>query len=130
MLRDYWDGNAKPSVEVPVGDFFGLNLGQYNIYQSAYLNCSSVKALNCYFAMPFRSRRASPSTNEGTQDVGVVLLQHRLSDRAVAAGRRAVFPRAVPAGTPNVASQIGHGREAESRRQDNYVYVETPAAAT
>ena len=27
MLRGYWDGNAKPSVEVPIGDFFGLNLG-------------------------------------------------------------------------------------------------------
>ncbi|MGP0007336.1 MAG: DUF2961 domain-containing protein, partial [Methylocella sp.] len=54
VIRIYWDGQAKPSVEVPVGDFFGLNLGQYFVYQSAFLNCSSVKALNCYFAMPFR----------------------------------------------------------------------------
>src|ERR1039458_8344133 len=29
VIRIYWDGHAKPSVEVPVGDFFGLNLGQY-----------------------------------------------------------------------------------------------------
>ena len=27
VLRAYWDGNAKPSVEAPIGDFFGLNLG-------------------------------------------------------------------------------------------------------
>jgi hypothetical protein len=27
VLRIYWDGNSKPSVEVPVGDFFCLNLG-------------------------------------------------------------------------------------------------------
>ena len=54
VIRGYWDGNAKPSIEVPVGDFFGLNLGQYSIYQSAFLNCSSIKALNCYFSMPFR----------------------------------------------------------------------------
>ena len=46
MFRAYWDGNAKPSIEVPVGDFFGLNLGQYFVYQSAFLNCSSIKALN------------------------------------------------------------------------------------
>src|SRR6266851_10502778 len=26
VLRIYWDGNTKPSVEAPVGDFFGLNL--------------------------------------------------------------------------------------------------------
>ena len=40
VLRGYWDDNAKPSVEVPVGDFFGLNLGSYQIYQSQYLACS------------------------------------------------------------------------------------------
>ena len=28
VLRGYWDGNDKPSVEAPIGDFFGLNLGQ------------------------------------------------------------------------------------------------------
>ncbi|MGA2594893.1 MAG: DUF2961 domain-containing protein, partial [Bryobacteraceae bacterium] len=42
VIRIYWDGNAKPSVEVPAGDLFGLNLGQYFVYQSAFLNCSSV----------------------------------------------------------------------------------------
>jgi Protein of unknown function (DUF2961) len=52
VLRIYWDGNAKPSVEVPVGDFFGLNLGHYNVYQSAFLNCSSAEALNSYCALP------------------------------------------------------------------------------
>ena len=46
VLRIFWDGNANPSVETPVGDFFGLNLGDYFLYQSAFMNCSSVKALN------------------------------------------------------------------------------------
>ena len=54
VLRGYWDGNAKPSIEAPIGDFFGLNLGQYAIYQSAYLACSPGKSLNCYFAMPYK----------------------------------------------------------------------------
>ncbi len=54
VLRAYWDGNAKPSVEAPIGDFFGLNLGEYQIYQSAYLACSPGRSLNCYFSMPFR----------------------------------------------------------------------------
>ena len=31
VLRMYWDGQEKPSVETPIGDFFGLNLGQYNL---------------------------------------------------------------------------------------------------
>src|SRR5437870_610960 len=37
VIRGYWDGNAKPSVEAPIGDFFGLNLGVYQIYESQYL---------------------------------------------------------------------------------------------
>src|SRR5580700_3404846 len=70
VLRMYWDGNSKPSVEVPVGDFFGLNLGQYLVYQSEFLNCSSIKAMNCYFAMPFRKSARITATNEGQQPVG------------------------------------------------------------
>jgi hypothetical protein len=70
VIRAYWDGAAKPSIEVPVGDFFGLNLGQYFIYQSEHLNCSSIKAMNCYFAMPFRKSARITATNEGKQNVG------------------------------------------------------------
>ena len=70
VLRGYWDGNAKPSVEVPVGDFFGLNLGTYQIYQSAYLACSPGRSLNCYFAMPYRRSARFTVTNEGSQAVG------------------------------------------------------------
>jgi hypothetical protein len=69
VLRVFWDGNEKPSVEVPVGDFFGLNLAQYFIYESAFLNCASVKALNCYFAMPFRKSARITVTNEGDKPV-------------------------------------------------------------
>ena len=70
VLRAYWDGNSKPSIEVPVGDFFGLNLGQYFVYQSAFLNCSSIKALNSYFAMPFRKSARLTATNESGHKVG------------------------------------------------------------
>jgi len=70
VLRMYWDGLSKPSVETPVGDFFGLNLGQYVVYQSAFLNCSPIRALNCYFAMPFRKSARITATNEGRESVG------------------------------------------------------------
>jgi len=70
VLRAWWDDTAKPSVETPVGDFFGLNLGQYVIYQSAYLACSPGRSLNCYFAMPYRRSARMTVTNEGRTDVG------------------------------------------------------------
>lgn len=70
VLRMYWEGNSKPSVETPIGDFFGLSLGEYFLYQSAFLNCSSIKGLNCYFAMPFRRSARITVTNEGEKPVG------------------------------------------------------------
>lgn len=69
VLRAYWDGNSKPSVEVPVGDFFGLNLNSYFLYESAYLACSPGRSLNCYFAMPYRRSGRITITNEGKQEV-------------------------------------------------------------
>ncbi len=69
VLRIYWDGNTKPSVETPVGDFFGLNLADYVIYESAYLACSPGKSLNCYFSMPYKLGARITVTNEGKQPV-------------------------------------------------------------
>ena len=66
-VRRVVEDQEKPSVEVPVGDFFGLNLGQYSLYQSAFLNCASVRALNCYFAMPFRKSARITVSNESDQ---------------------------------------------------------------
>jgi hypothetical protein len=70
VLRAYWDGNTKPSVEAPVGDFFGLNLNSYFNYESRYLACSPGKSLNCYFAMPYKRSARLTVTNEGKQEVG------------------------------------------------------------
>jgi hypothetical protein len=70
VIRMYWDGNGRPSVESPIGDFFGLNLGEYTIYESEYLACSPGRSLNCYFAMPYRTEARISVTNEGKQNVG------------------------------------------------------------
>jgi hypothetical protein len=65
VLRAWWDGEAAPSVEVPIGDFFGLGLGEYFVYQSALVAVAPVKALNAYFQMPFATSARLTLTNEG-----------------------------------------------------------------
>lgn len=67
VLRMYWDGETSPSVEVPVGDFFGLGLGDYFLYQSALTTVASIKALNAYFPMPFGKSARITVTNEGSE---------------------------------------------------------------
>jgi hypothetical protein len=69
VLRMYWEGETTPSVEAPIGDFFGLGLGEYVLYQSTPLNVAPDKALNSFFQMPFRSKARITVTNEGREDV-------------------------------------------------------------
>jgi hypothetical protein len=69
VLRIYWDGESAPSVESPVGDFFGLGLGEYFLYQSIPLSVGADKALNSFFVMPFQKHARVTVTNEGTQKV-------------------------------------------------------------
>jgi hypothetical protein len=54
ILRFYWDGETTPSVEVPVGDFFGMGWGQYAPLNSLAVCVNPGSAFNCYWPMPFR----------------------------------------------------------------------------
>lgn len=65
VLRAWWDGESAPSIEVPIGDFFGLGLGEYYTYQSSLLSVAPIKALNAYFKMPFATAARMTVTNEG-----------------------------------------------------------------
>jgi len=76
--------------------FFGLNLNRYFVYQ-CFSRCSSVKALNCYFAMLFHGPARITVTNRESASQRV-LFEHRLSTRPHAARRRVVLPRNAPAG--------------------------------
>ncbi len=69
VLRMYWDNETTPSVETPIGDFFGLGLGYYYNWQSEMLSVGSVKALNCFFPMPFARHARITVTNEGKDPI-------------------------------------------------------------
>lgn len=69
VLRAYWDGEATPSIETPIGDFFGLGLGEYVLYQSIPLAVAPDKALNAFFPMPFQKHARITVTNEGRERV-------------------------------------------------------------
>src|SRR5215469_5247122 len=69
VLRMYWDGEATPSVEAPIGDFFGLGLGQYFLFEFKPLSVAPDKALNSFFLMPFEKHAHITVTNEGQMKV-------------------------------------------------------------
>jgi len=69
VLRMYWDGEVTPSVETPLGDFFGLGLGEYIVFQSAPLSVAPNRALNSSFPMPFQKHARITVTNAGQMRV-------------------------------------------------------------
>lgn len=69
VFRIYWDGEDAPSVEAPIGDFFGLGLGKYFLYDSEFLSVGSQRALNASFPMPFQKSAKITVTNEGGQAI-------------------------------------------------------------
>ena len=64
-LRMYWDGEQNPSVECPIGDFFGIGHGVDQPFMSLPLRVTSDgRARNCYWPMPFRKSARITVTNE------------------------------------------------------------------
>ncbi len=126
VLRMYWEGNSKPSVEVPAGDFFGLNLAQYVVYQSAFLNCSPIRALNCYFAMPFRKSARITASNEGTRPVGAFYSNIDYQLVPALPSQALYFHAQYRQATPNRAVSYPTGdKELNPLGKENYVYLET-----
>ena len=68
-LRMYWDNEDSPSVETPLGDFFGLGLGDYHTWESELLSVANEGALNSFFPMPFKKHARIMIANEGLRRV-------------------------------------------------------------
>ncbi|GAA0529149.1 DUF2961 domain-containing protein [Chitinophaga japonensis] len=67
ILRFYWDDEKEPSVEVPVGDFFGMGWGQYAQLSSLAVCVNPGSAFNCYWTMPFRKKCRITMENINTE---------------------------------------------------------------
>jgi len=71
ILRFYWDGETEPSVECPIGDFFGVGWGTYAHLNSLAVCVNPGSALNCYWEMPFRKGCRITLENIADEDVVV-----------------------------------------------------------
>lgn len=71
IFRIYWDDETEPSVEVPVGDFFGQGWGEYAALSSLAIAVNPGSAFNSYWIMPFRKK--CKITMENIDDRDMVL---------------------------------------------------------
>src|SRR5262249_11944262 len=63
ILRIYWDDQAQPSVECPVGDFFACGWQKFAPVSSLAVCVNPRSAFNCSSALPFRQRCPVTLTN-------------------------------------------------------------------
>ncbi len=64
VLRMYWDGQAEPSVECPVGDFMACSWNARQDILALPINVNPDGGMNCFFPMPFRKHVRITLTNE------------------------------------------------------------------
>lgn len=56
IIRCYWDDETTPSIEAPVGAFFGMAWNEYAQLNSLAVAVNPGSAFNCYWKMPFRKK--------------------------------------------------------------------------
>ncbi|MEA3365132.1 MAG: glycoside hydrolase family 172 protein [Candidatus Hydrogenedentes bacterium] len=71
VIRAYWDGQEHPSIECPLGDFFGFAHGKVESYQSAVHSLGQNAGMNIWLPMPFTNRAYITLTNETDHDVTI-----------------------------------------------------------
>lgn len=71
ILRIYWDGDDKPAVECPIGDFFANGLNEYAHVNSIPVCVNPGSAFNCYWTMPFRKGFRITLENRNPEQVTV-----------------------------------------------------------
>jgi hypothetical protein len=66
VVRAYWDGQEHPSIEAPLGPFFGIMHGEIGAYQSAAHSVNPEAGMNIWLEMPFQKQARITLTNEST----------------------------------------------------------------
>lgn len=77
MLRSikiemFWDGQEKPAVSAPFGDFFGNGLGRLAVHESELFSSAEGRSFNCFIPMPFKNGARVEVTNEGDTDLDML----------------------------------------------------------
>jgi len=75
IIRIYYDDEETPSVEVPVGDFFGMGWNEYAPLVSQAVCVNPGSAFNCYWPMPFREKIKITMENINDQDAMTLYYQ-------------------------------------------------------
>jgi len=110
LVRMYWDDEPNPSVEVPVGDFFGTGFA-YRHYVTPFLGMSS-GGYYCFFPMPFNKSARIVFVNETGMEVNSLYYHINF------------YKLDAPLGGDAAYFHAGWKREPRTKLRSNYVILE------
>ena len=72
LLRIYYDGNERPGVEAPLGDFFANSFGKRSEVISVPVVVEDADSYNCFWHMPFRESVRVEVINESEKKINLL----------------------------------------------------------
>jgi hypothetical protein len=72
MLRMFWDGDERPAVEAPLGDFFANSFGRRAEVISLPVVVEGGDSYNCFWRMPFRKRARIEVENQSDKPLSLL----------------------------------------------------------
>jgi hypothetical protein len=72
LLRMFWDGDERPAVEAPVGDFFANCFGKRSEVISLPVLVEDADSYNCFWQMPFRKSARIEIVNQGDKPISLL----------------------------------------------------------
>jgi hypothetical protein len=98
ILRFYWDGQETPSVEAPLGDFFGMAHGRRRHFESELTCMPEGRGLSCFYPMPFARGARLTAHNDSGRELPCLFYQvdYTVGDPAPEAYFHAQFRRQNP----------------------------------
>ena len=72
LLRTFWDGNPRPGVEAPVGDFFAGCFGRRSEVISLPVVVEGGDSYNCFWRMPFRKSARIEIVNQSAKPISLL----------------------------------------------------------
>lgn len=66
-IQMFWDGEEKPAVDAPLGDFFCQSHGTMSAFENIYFSSPEARSFNCFIQMPFKKGAKIQVINESDE---------------------------------------------------------------
>jgi hypothetical protein len=72
VLNMYWDGENKPAVSAPFGDFFSIGLGRMTTFENELFSNPEGRSFNTNVQMPFKKSARIEIINESDKELPMI----------------------------------------------------------